>query len=181
MLIDAYRAVGLERMAQVDLGTRQNRHQPLARLSKMALEVLAAAERRTHGAERPRPAARSHAGATSRSAPRSPTSARRSRRSDDVARRGFGAGHAALDRLDQVGPQVAGGDDAVDAEPTSTARWIEWIESNLAASSPIFSERTVSSSDAQLGAQAPASRRVLGGLDALLQRDDARVGRGWRR
>lgn len=49
MLIDAYRAVGLERMAQVDLGTRQNRHQSLADLSKMALEVLTAAERRTHG------------------------------------------------------------------------------------------------------------------------------------
>lgn len=49
MLIDAYRAVGLERMAQVDLGTRQNRHQSLAELSKMALEVLTAAERRTHG------------------------------------------------------------------------------------------------------------------------------------
>ena len=31
MLIDAQRAVGLERMAQVDLGTRQNRHQPLRR------------------------------------------------------------------------------------------------------------------------------------------------------
>ncbi|MDA0183634.1 glucosyl-3-phosphoglycerate synthase [Solirubrobacter phytolaccae] len=49
MLIDAYRAIGLERMAQVDLGTRQNRHQSLADLSKMALEVLTAAERRTHG------------------------------------------------------------------------------------------------------------------------------------
>ena len=47
-LIDAHRLVGLERMAQVDLGTRQNRHQPLAALSRMALEVLAAAERRTH-------------------------------------------------------------------------------------------------------------------------------------
>jgi glucosyl-3-phosphoglycerate synthase len=47
-LIDVLRAVGLERMAQVDLGTRQNRHQPLAALSRMALEVLAAAERRTH-------------------------------------------------------------------------------------------------------------------------------------
>ena len=35
-------------MAQVDLGTRQNRHQPLSALSRMALEVLAAAERRTH-------------------------------------------------------------------------------------------------------------------------------------
>ena len=29
-LIDAHRAVGLEAMAQVDLGTRQNRHQPLS-------------------------------------------------------------------------------------------------------------------------------------------------------
>jgi glycosyltransferase involved in cell wall biosynthesis len=47
-LIDAHRLVGLERMAQVDLGTRQNRHQPLSALSRMALEVLAAAERRTH-------------------------------------------------------------------------------------------------------------------------------------
>jgi len=47
-LIDVYRLVGLERMAQVDLGTRQNRHQPLSALSRMALEVLAAAERRTH-------------------------------------------------------------------------------------------------------------------------------------
>ena len=53
MLIDTYRAVGLERMAQVDLGTRQNRHQPLADLSKMALEVLTAAERRVHGASDP--------------------------------------------------------------------------------------------------------------------------------
>ena len=50
MLIDALRAVGLERMAQVDLGTRQNRHQPLSALARMALEVLAAAERRIHGA-----------------------------------------------------------------------------------------------------------------------------------
>ena len=36
-------------MAQVDLGTRQNRHQPLSDLSRMALEVLTAAERRIHG------------------------------------------------------------------------------------------------------------------------------------
>ena len=46
-------------MAQVDLGTRQNRHQPLRDLSAMALAVLAAAERRVHGAgasKRPRPA-----------------------------------------------------------------------------------------------------------------------------
>jgi hypothetical protein len=51
MLIDALREVGLERMAQVDLGTRQNRHQPLRELSAMALAVLAAAERRVHGAD----------------------------------------------------------------------------------------------------------------------------------
>ena len=49
MLIDAHKLIGLERMAQVDLGTRQNRHQSLAALSRMALEVLAAAETRTHG------------------------------------------------------------------------------------------------------------------------------------
>ena len=52
MLIDAYREVGLERMAQVDLGTRQNRHQPLRELSAMALAVLATAERRIHGRRR---------------------------------------------------------------------------------------------------------------------------------
>ena len=51
MLIDVLRAVGLERMAQADLGTRQNRHQPLRELSAMALAVLAAAERRVHGEE----------------------------------------------------------------------------------------------------------------------------------
>jgi len=49
MLIDALRAVGLERLAQVDLGTRQNRHQSLQDLSAMALAVLAAAERRVLG------------------------------------------------------------------------------------------------------------------------------------
>ncbi len=51
MLLDVLAAAGLQRMAQVDLGTRQNRHQPLADLSGMALEVLAAAERRIHGVE----------------------------------------------------------------------------------------------------------------------------------
>jgi glucosyl-3-phosphoglycerate synthase len=51
MLIDTLAAVGLERMAEVDLGTRQNRHQPLADLSAMALAVLTAAERRVHGEE----------------------------------------------------------------------------------------------------------------------------------
>jgi glucosyl-3-phosphoglycerate synthase len=43
MLIDAWREVGLERLAQVDLGTRQNRHQSLRALSTMAYEVIVAA------------------------------------------------------------------------------------------------------------------------------------------
>ena len=41
-LIDAYRAVGLEGLAQVDLDVRQNRHQPLAALGPMARAVTAA-------------------------------------------------------------------------------------------------------------------------------------------
>ena len=49
MLIDVLELAGLDRMAQVDLGTRQNRHQPLSDLSAMALAVIAAAERRIHG------------------------------------------------------------------------------------------------------------------------------------
>ena len=50
MLIDAYRAVGRPGLAQAQLGTRENRHQPLADLGAMAYEVLVAAERRIHGA-----------------------------------------------------------------------------------------------------------------------------------
>jgi glucosyl-3-phosphoglycerate synthase len=46
LLVDALRAVGLERLAQVNLGVRQNRHQPLSELGAMAYEVLVAAERR---------------------------------------------------------------------------------------------------------------------------------------
>lgn len=42
MLIDVWRAVGLDAMAQVHLGTRQNRHQPLRDLGTMALEVMCA-------------------------------------------------------------------------------------------------------------------------------------------
>jgi glucosyl-3-phosphoglycerate synthase len=42
MLIDAYREVGIEAMAQVDLEVRQNRHQPLGALGPMADAVLAA-------------------------------------------------------------------------------------------------------------------------------------------
>jgi glucosyl-3-phosphoglycerate synthase len=46
MMIDALECVGLDRMAQVDLGTRQNRHQDLRSLSAMAHAVLVAASRR---------------------------------------------------------------------------------------------------------------------------------------
>jgi glucosyl-3-phosphoglycerate synthase len=41
-LIDAYRAVGLAGLAQVDLDVRQNRHQPLSALGPMARAVAAA-------------------------------------------------------------------------------------------------------------------------------------------
>lgn len=46
MLIDALRARGLEALAQVDLGTRLNRHQPLRELAAMSLAVLGAGLRR---------------------------------------------------------------------------------------------------------------------------------------
>ncbi|HSS32081.1 MAG TPA: glucosyl-3-phosphoglycerate synthase [Solirubrobacterales bacterium] len=46
MLIDCLRLVGLDALAQSDLGTRQNRHQSLRALSAMAFEVMVAAERR---------------------------------------------------------------------------------------------------------------------------------------
>jgi glucosyl-3-phosphoglycerate synthase len=51
MLIDAWRAVGLERLAQVDLGVRQNRHQSLRELSAMAYAVLVAAQTRFLGSD----------------------------------------------------------------------------------------------------------------------------------
>ncbi len=41
MLLDAWRAVGLEGMAQVDLDEHRNPHQPLAALTSMATTVLA--------------------------------------------------------------------------------------------------------------------------------------------
>ncbi len=47
MLIDCLRLAGLDSLAQVDLGTRQNDHQPLRELSAMALQVMVAAERRS--------------------------------------------------------------------------------------------------------------------------------------
>jgi len=40
MMIDVYKVVGLNAMAQVDIGTRQNRHQALADLSRMSSVVL---------------------------------------------------------------------------------------------------------------------------------------------
>ena len=42
LLIDAYRAVGLEGLAQVDLDVRQNAHQSLRDLGPMAYAVLQA-------------------------------------------------------------------------------------------------------------------------------------------
>ncbi|HEV2074658.1 MAG TPA: hypothetical protein VGR10_00295, partial [Thermoleophilaceae bacterium] len=50
-MIDTLRAVGIDAMAQVDLGTRQNRHQSLRDLSAMAHAVLLAASARVHGRE----------------------------------------------------------------------------------------------------------------------------------
>lgn len=45
-LIDALEIAGLDALAEVDLGERQNRHQPLRDLAPMAFSVLAAVERR---------------------------------------------------------------------------------------------------------------------------------------
>jgi glucosyl-3-phosphoglycerate synthase len=53
MLIDALGLVGLDRLAEVDLGGRQNRHQSLRALSAMAGEVMVAVECRTGAAPRP--------------------------------------------------------------------------------------------------------------------------------
>jgi glucosyl-3-phosphoglycerate synthase len=41
-LVDVYKAVGLDAMAQVDLDVRRNQHQPLAALGEMATTVAAA-------------------------------------------------------------------------------------------------------------------------------------------
>ena len=46
MLIDVYRLVGIDALAQVDLVVRQNRHQPLAALNPMASSVLEGAATR---------------------------------------------------------------------------------------------------------------------------------------
>lgn len=47
LLIDAYNTVGLDRLAQVNLDVRQNAHQPLGDLGRMADEVLRAVMWRT--------------------------------------------------------------------------------------------------------------------------------------
>ena len=49
MLIDALRLVGIDALGQVDLGTRQNRHQPLRDLAGMAYAVLVTALTRVDG------------------------------------------------------------------------------------------------------------------------------------
>ncbi len=49
MLLDAARVAGVDALAQVELGTRQNRHQPLRELSVMAYAILVTALRRLHG------------------------------------------------------------------------------------------------------------------------------------
>ena len=46
IMIDVLKKVGLDAMAQVDLGARQNRHQPLRDLSRMSYSVLRAVARR---------------------------------------------------------------------------------------------------------------------------------------
>jgi len=46
IMIDVFNKVGLGAMAQVDLGTRQNRHQPLFDLGRMSYSVLRAVARR---------------------------------------------------------------------------------------------------------------------------------------
>jgi glucosyl-3-phosphoglycerate synthase len=51
MLIDTWRAIGLEGLAQVDLGVRQNAHQSLRELTAMAYAVLVAASARFLGPE----------------------------------------------------------------------------------------------------------------------------------
>jgi glucosyl-3-phosphoglycerate synthase len=52
-LIDALQIAGLDALAQVDLGSRQNRHQSLRDLSRMAAEVMIAVERRIGLPQRP--------------------------------------------------------------------------------------------------------------------------------
>nr|WP_202512695.1 glucosyl-3-phosphoglycerate synthase [Streptomyces sp. SID3343] len=48
MLVDTLRLVGLDAMAQVDVGVRRHSHQDEAGLGRMSAEILQAAERRLH-------------------------------------------------------------------------------------------------------------------------------------
>jgi glucosyl-3-phosphoglycerate synthase len=50
LLIDALRESGLDALAECEIGTRQNRHQPLRALGEMAYAVLVAVENRREGA-----------------------------------------------------------------------------------------------------------------------------------
>jgi glucosyl-3-phosphoglycerate synthase len=58
ILIDVVRDAGLPAMAQVDLGSRQNRHQPLWDLTRMSSAVLRALARRVPALDRAVPAPR---------------------------------------------------------------------------------------------------------------------------
>jgi glucosyl-3-phosphoglycerate synthase len=53
MLIDALRLVGLDALAEVSVGSRQNSHQSLQALGAMAAEVMVAVERRIGPRRRP--------------------------------------------------------------------------------------------------------------------------------
>jgi glucosyl-3-phosphoglycerate synthase len=57
-LVDALRSRGLDALAECQLGTRQNRHQPLRALGEMAYAVLAALELRLPDRGRPIPSGR---------------------------------------------------------------------------------------------------------------------------
>jgi glucosyl-3-phosphoglycerate synthase len=46
LLVDTYRAVGLDAMAQVDLARRKHRNSDLHKLGQMAMEILQVAEAR---------------------------------------------------------------------------------------------------------------------------------------
>jgi len=61
MLIDVWREVGLDGIAQVDLDEHRNRHQPLSALEPMALTVLATIAGRLEGEGRLRSEASAHA------------------------------------------------------------------------------------------------------------------------
>jgi glucosyl-3-phosphoglycerate synthase len=61
LLIDVFEAVGLPAMAQVDLGARQNRHQPLADLTRMSSAVLRVLAHRVHLPEQEPPRERAWA------------------------------------------------------------------------------------------------------------------------